>query len=150
MRYEISNYAKPGFESKHNLNYWNNGEYLGVGLNACSAMRADGWERFENTASLGAYMQFVRAGERPLAGKPESISRREEMYECVMLGTRKVEGMDREAFFRRFGKRVEDEFPKAIFELRRMGVLAEDQRFLRLNGRGLDIQNEALLEFMDY
>ena len=110
-RYEISNYAKPGFESKHNLNYWNNGEYLGVGLNACSAMRADGWERFENTASLGAYMQFVRAGERPLAGKPESISRREEMYECVMLGTRKVEGMDREAFFRRFGKRVEAIFP---------------------------------------
>ncbi|MCE5234712.1 MAG: radical SAM family heme chaperone HemW [Eubacteriales bacterium] len=154
-RYEISNYARRGgtgekspYRCKHNLNYWNNGEYLGLGLNAHSAMRLTGWTRWSNTESLEAYLSRVESGELP-AGERQGIDRGEEMFECVMLGLRKTEGLSLPAFFERFGAGFLTRYAGAVEKLSAMGWLEINAAFARLSARGLDMQNEALLCFME-
>ncbi len=148
-RYEISNYAEPGFESRHNLNYWNNGEYLGLGLNAHGAMRVDGkWLRLENTSSLGNYIERAARGERPLARDPQEIPPAGEMFETVMLGLRKTEGIKDETFRARFQKSMGEVFPEALRRLNAKGWLVSEGGFYRLTDEGLDFQNLALLEMM--
>jgi oxygen-independent coproporphyrinogen-3 oxidase len=148
-RYEISNYSRSGYESRHNLNYWNNGEYLGLGLSAHSAMRMDGrWLRWSNTARMADYIEACGRGERPLAETEQEIGREEEMFETVMLGLRKTEGVRDEAFCARFGKHMREAFPQAIVRLEEKGWLVEEDGFFRLTEEGLDFQNLALLEMM--
>ena len=148
-RYEISNYAKPGFASRHNLNYWENGVYLGLGLNSHSAMRINGsWMRFANTERLSDYIISCNQGIRPLASEPEVIPRAEEMFETVMLGLRKTEGISEAAFRLRFGKSIEDVYPEALKSLATRGWLVRDNGACRLTDEGLDFQNEALLAFL--
>ena len=148
-RYEISNYAKPGFASLHNLNYWENGVYLGLGLNSHSAMRINGsWMRFANTERLSDYIVSCNQGIRPLASEPEVIPRAEEMFETVMLGLRKTEGISEAAFRLRFGKSIEDVYPEALKSLATRGWLVWDNGACRLTDEGLDFQNEALLAFL--
>ena len=148
-RYEISNYAKPGFESRHNLNYWNNGEYLGIGLNSHSAMRIENkWMRWSNTSSMREYIEACGASRRPLSGPAQAIPLNEEMFETMMLGLRKIEGVDRAGFKRRFGRELTDVFPEAIERLiAKKWLVLEDGR-CRLTREGLDFQNLALLEMM--
>ncbi|MBS7335625.1 MAG: radical SAM family heme chaperone HemW [Eubacteriales bacterium] len=149
-RYEISNYAKDGYRSKHNLNYWNNGEYLGLGLNSHSAMRIDGkWLRWANKSGLEAYMTDISDDKRPLAEEPKSIERAEEMFECVMLGLRKTEGIKDSEFISRFGESIFEAFSKAIAELDKEELLICTDNGIRLNERGLDIENLALMPFME-
>ena len=149
-RYEISNYAKPGRESRHNVNYWENGEYLGLGLNSQSAMRIEGqWLRFANTASLPDYLSHSARGVRPLAEPPEIIPEKEEMFETVMLGLRMTKGVDEENFRKRFGKSMEEAYGDALLSLREKGWLLRENGFIRLTEEGLDFQNEALMSFLD-
>ena len=148
-RYEISNYAKPGFASRHNLNYWENGMYLGLGLNSHSAMRINGsWMRFANTERLSDYIVSCNQGIRPLASEPEVIPRAEEIFETVMLGLRKTDGISEAAFRLRFGKSIEDIYPEALKSLATRGWLVWDNGACRLTDEGLDFQNEALLAFL--
>ena len=148
-RYEISNYAKPGFASRHNLNYWENGMYLGLGLNSHSAMRINGsWMRFANTERLSDYIVSCNQGIRPLASEPEVIPRAEEIFETVMLGLRKTDGILEAAFRLRFGKSIEDIYPEALKSLATRGGLVWDNGACRLTDEGLDFQNEALLAFL--
>lgn len=149
VRYEISNYAKPGFASRHNLNYWENGIYLGLGLNSHSAMCINGsWMRFANTERLSDYIMSCNQGIRPLASEPEAIPRAEEMFETVMLGLRKTEGISEAAFRLRFGEEIEDVYPEALKSLATRGWLVRDNGACRLTDEGLDFQNEALLAFL--
>lgn len=148
-RYEISNYAKSGFECKHNLNYWNVGEYLGLGLNASSALKKDGkLLRFANSPVMSEYIADINNGVLPRRDI-EEISTQEEMFEWAMLGLRKIEGVDRAAFYGRFGVDFETGFDKAVNRLKAMGWLETDERHIRLTRRGLDMQNSALMEFME-
>ena len=148
-RYEISNYAKPGFASRHNLNYWENGMYLGLGLNSHSAMRINGsWMRFANTERLSDYIVSCNQGIRPLASEPEVIPRAEEIFETVMLGLRKTDGILEAAFRLRFGKSIEDIYPEALKSLATRGWLVWDNGACSLTDEGLDFQNEALLAFL--
>ena len=148
-RYEISNFAKPGFASRHNLNYWDNGTYLGLGLNSHSAMRVEGkWMRFANTARLSDYIQSCNQGVRPLAAKPEEIPRAEEMFETVMLGLRKTKGISEAEFHARFGESLEEAYGEALAQLSGRGWLIREGGFCRLTDEGLDFQNEALLAFL--
>lgn len=148
-RYEISNFAGPGLESRHNLNYWNNGEYLGLGLNSHSAMRIEGkWMRWSNAPKLSDYIHACGSGVRPLAGEPQTIPLAEEMFETVMLGLRKTEGVSGAAFRARFGRRMGEVFSGAIERLSEKGWLVEKGGFFRLTEEGRDFQNRALLELM--
>ena len=149
-RYEISNYAKEGYESRHNLNYWINGEYVGLWLNSHSAMHIGGkWLRWANKSEFEEYLADTDEGKRPLADEPQTIERAEEMFECVMLGLRKTAGITNGEFEARFGESLFTTFSKAIAQLDENGLLIKTADGIRLNDRGLDIENLALMPFME-
>ena len=148
-RYEISNYARPGCQCRHNINYWDVGEYIGLGLNSSSALRSKSGEliRFKNCESIDNYISEINCGRLPRENV-ESIGRENEMFEWIMLGLRKIEGVELGRFKARFGADVCEVYREAVNKLENMGWLTVNQRFMRLTDRGLDMQNSALMEFM--
>ncbi len=148
-RYEISNYAKGRLYCAHNVNYWDNGEYLGLGLNSHSAMRIAGaWTRWNNTSELQRYMDYLQNGRQPVE-ECAPINKKEEMFESVMLGLRKIEGISMEGFSHRFGIEIQDAYAGAIETLTDKGWLTVLEGRLRLTVDGLDMLNRALLYFLD-
>ena len=148
-RYEISNFAKPGHQCRHNLVYWNNGEYLGLGLNSHSALRLKGeWTRFNNTAVLAEYINELGDGKLPVRDT-RKIDRDEELFETVMLGLRKTEGISRTDFEDRFGVDPVIHYAPVVTELELEGMLEVTEERMYLTARGLDFQNEALIKFME-
>jgi oxygen-independent coproporphyrinogen-3 oxidase len=145
-RYEISNYARTGRTSRHNINYWKNGEYIGVGLGAHSAFRIEkGWFRRENTPSMDDYIMA------PInSAKVDKIGYEEELFESVMLGLRLTSGVNRIAFESRFGIDLVKKFQTAVSELQKNGFLEITQQAVKLTEKGLDVQNSVLMAFMDY
>ena len=138
-RYEISNYARPGRECRHNLVYWNRGEYLGLGCAAHSLM--DG-RRFANPASLDEYLSGARrTGETRL-------TRWDEMDETVMLATRTVRGLDLAAWRAAFGEDFAAGREPALRRLSDAGYVRIEGGFLRLTGRGMEVQNAVVLELL--
>lgn len=151
-RYEISNFARPGFESRHNLQYWRQKYYLGLGLNAASMLPAENaaYLRRSNAASLREYDTMLDYGQLPVA-ETLPIGREEAMFETVMLGLRTVMGVGYAAFEAMHGRRLTDVYGGAILELEANGLLQpaySAQPRLALNGRGLALQNTALMPFM--
>jgi oxygen-independent coproporphyrinogen-3 oxidase len=146
-RYEISNFALEGFECRHNLNYWENGEYAGLGVAAHSAVRLKEWTRYSNEETLRDYYRQIERGRRPVR-EVIRLYPADEMFECVMLGLRLTRGVDRAAFYERFGRDMADVYPEAMKRLRERGWVEETDSFIALNKCGLDLQNEALNYFM--
>lgn len=148
QRYEISNFAKPGYECRHNLNYWDNGEYLGLGLNSHSALRLNGkWSRWANDAVLSVYVLKTANGILPVETS-EIIERDDEMFETIMVGLRKIEGISRASFTERFGIDPVVHYAAAVSEATLEGNMIVTEDYMRLTRRGLDFQNEVLLKFM--
>jgi len=149
-RYEISNFAKAGFACRHNLNYWANGEYVGLGPAAHSAMRLSAWTRWSNTDSLHTYLSCLERDALP-RDWTETPDRAEEMFETVMVGLRTLHGVSFVSFSARFGASILDVYSAPIAALRKNDWLDEtayaDGR-LALNKRGLDLQNSALELFL--
>ena len=143
-RYEISSFAVPGSECRHNLGYWRNEPYLGLGVAAHSSIRRNG--RTVRTANLGdlpGYGKCVASGMLPYASE-EEIPAHEEMLETVMVGLRMTAGLDRNAFRSRFGTGLEEAYPDSVRELvRRDWARLTRERFF-LTKTGLDLQNRAL------
>ena len=142
-RYEISNFAIPGYESKHNLNYWNRGEYIGVGVSASSFMQG---KRFTNTFDLDEYMKCIISGFYP-AVTSEQVSVDDAKFEFIMLALRTKYGVDMEAYKKEFGSSLAEDFPTA---------LKKTAQYLNLNGSILTIkdeylyvQNSILMPFME-
>lgn len=146
-RYEISNFCKPGYECRHNLNYWNNGEYLGFGVAAHSALRMHEWTRYSNVETLKEYFRLLSRDRRPVF-EIIRLYPADEMFESVMLGLRMVKGVDRAAFRMRFVVDMADAYPTAMERLRTRGWVTESGTHIALNSRGLDMQNSALQFFM--
>ena len=146
-RYEISNFALPGYECRHNLNYWRNGEYLGLGLAAHAVVRKKRWTRTANVDTLEEYYRLLARGKRPLSETIE-LHNADEMFECVMLGLRLTKGVDRKAFYKRFGLDMAEAFPDGMEAIRKRGWVEETEGFIALNQKGLDLQNEALGFFL--
>lgn len=144
-RYEISNYAiTPKTRCRHNINYWQNGEYLGLGLGAHSACRKNGaWTRQYNAADFTNYQAGFGVNE-------ESIAPREEMFECVMLATRMIEGLNKRSFLERFNVSFDAAYKAAAAACVKKGYAVDEAAFFRLTSRGLDMQNDALMDFLDY
>ena len=147
-RYEISNFALPGRECRHNLNYWANGDYLGLGLNAHPALHVNGkWVRFANKAELSDYNAALNDGKLPVE-MTEEISRGDEMFECIMVGLRKIKGINRAEFAQRFGIDPVEHYASAVSDAVLAGNMEVTDDSMRLTQRGLDFQNEVLLNFM--
>ena len=167
-RYEISNYAKDGYECRHNLGYWERKEYLGLGLGAASLV---GERRFHNTAELEKYMRLFgdREPERPAvlpdtcsgpqaagkadpAGKAaeeiEIMTEQDQMEEFMFLGLRKTEGISCLEFRERFGKTAEEVYGSQIRKFLSLNLMEKEGDRLRLTERGLDVSNAVFVEFI--
>ncbi len=150
--YEISNFAKQGYCCRHNLNYWANGAYLGLGAGAHSAWRLNlggmlQWTRWSNAADLDAYIEEAATPlqERALT----SISYEEEAFETVMVGLRKIVGIPLAEFEARFQKPFQVFYPQAIEKLMKKGWLTLSSKHAYLTKSGLDMQNAALQYFLN-
>lgn len=139
-RYEISNYAKPGFECRHNLVYWNRGDYLGLG---CAAHSLLGGVRFNNPGALDGYLDGGRReGE-------QRLTRDDAMAETLMLSTRTTRGLDLAAWRRDFGVPFDRGREAALARLARGGLIETKEGFLRLTLRGMEVQDAVVLELLE-
>lgn len=143
-QYEISNFAIPGRECVHNLIYWHNEEYIGCGSGAHSYFNN---ERFSNTSDVREYIRAINSGTQRISYR-EKIEEKDERFETIMLGLRLVEGVDKQRFKARFGRCIEYYYGEAIKKLVKQGLLIDDGASIRLTEKGMDVQNVALLEFM--
>ena len=130
-RYEVSNFAVEGYESRHNLNYWKRGEYIGVGLSASSFMKG---KRFTNTFDLDEYMKCIISGFYP-AVTCEEVDGKDAKFEFVMLALRTKYGVSMTEYETTFGSSLGDDFPTA---------LKKTVKYLELNGDSLKIKDEYL------
>ncbi len=144
QHYEISNFAKPGFQCRHNRTYWENREYLGLGLGAHSSM---GEKRFFNAEDFKSYHQLIQAGEKPIAGV-EVLSTKERLQESLMLGLRLTEGIDMNYLESLHGITVEHSLLMKIQEFKVQGLLKNDKGRLRLSSSGLYLSNSVFREII--
>lgn len=143
-RYEISNYAKPGFESRHNSSYWTGREYLGLGLGASSLMSN---ARFHNTTDMEEYLAGA-ADPFSLREDMERLVQKELMEEFMFLGLRMCKGIEKAEFKRRFKCDIETIYGDVMKRLVSQGVLAEAEGRVFLTPRGIDVSNMVLAEFL--
>ncbi|MDD5900576.1 MAG: radical SAM family heme chaperone HemW [Lachnospiraceae bacterium] len=143
-RYEISNYAKTGFESRHNSSYWKGTEYLGFGLGASSLMSN---ARFHNTTEMEEYLAGA-AELFPIREDIERLVQKEQMEEFMFLGLRMCRGIEKAEFKRRFKCEIETVYGDVMKRLTAQGVLAEAEGRVYLTPRGIDVSNVVLAEFL--
>lgn len=147
-RYEISNYARPGFECRHNVGYWRREEYLGVGLGAASLMNG---ERFENTRDFKEYLAWIL--QESFNGCRKNIQvlcREDAMAEFMFLGLRLMEGVRDRDFLQCFGQSFMEVYGQVIRQHCREGLLhyIEETGQLYLTERGIDLSNYVLCDFV--
>ena len=144
-RYEISNYARPGYECRHNIGYWTGVEYLGLGLGA-SSMVLD--HRSHSEEDLKTYLA-VRMHEdlTPLYQDIEALSLEDRMEEFMYLGLRMTRGVSGSEFFERFGLNMFDVFRGPIRKHTVLKLLEADPPYLRLTDKGLDLSNRVFADF---
>ena len=140
LRYELASYARPGAECLHNLNYWRNGSYLGLGAAAHSRWHGKRWF---NHADPESYLAAVHQGVRPVHGT-ETLGAREDLLETVMLGIRLREGLDLEVFPRRFGQTASELFLGGLEALSADGLLETAGTRLRLTEEGVYLADYTL------
>ena len=144
-RYEISNYALDGYECRHNVGYWIRRDYLGFGIGAASLIDN---VRFQNGRDLNAYLAH------PLACREEQqpLTTQEQMEETMFLGLRLIRGVSYPEFARCYGQTLEEVYGEVIARNVADGLLAvrEDEtgRHLMLTGRGLDVSNYVMAQFL--
>ena len=130
--YEISNFSKPGFESRHNLMYWDNAEYYGIGAGASGYV--DG-VRYKNHGPIRHYLQAVEAGNARV--QEEVLTLKEQMEEEMFLGLRKKSGVSKKRFEEKFGLSFEDQYGAVVSELTERGLLVPDRDIVRMTKQGL-------------
>ena len=148
-RYEISNYARPGFECRHNVGYWTGTGYLGLGLGASSYLEGC---RFHNTSDFQSYVSAHLDDEaefcQALRQDMEQLSVKSKMEEFMFLGLRLTRGGSVEGFITRFGQSIRNVYGGVIDKLEREGLLEHKNGYYRLTERGLDLSNYAMSLFL--
>jgi len=146
--YEISNYALPGFRSRHNQVYWQRGSYLGFGAGAHSFQTSPPVSlRWNNPASPEDYMQALADGILP-GEELSSVTKREAMAETLFLGLRMLEGVDPEQFREEFGVTLQEAYPAEFPGLLADGLLELHKGRVRLSRRGLILANQVFIRFV--
>ncbi len=143
-QYEISNYAKEGRECRHNLKYWERGDYLGLGLGAASMVRNI---RMSNTGDMKTYLE--KCGEpKTMRTDVQFLEEPQQMEEFMFLGLRKTRGISKKEFRRVFGRDIELVYEKALEKLLSNGMLLEKKDRLYLSKEGVLLSNAVLSEFL--
>ena len=141
--YEISNFSKPGFESRHNLMYWDNAEYYGIGAGASGYV--DG-VRYKNHGPIRHYLQAVEAGNARV--QEEVLTLKEKMEEEMFLGLRKKSGVSKKRFEEKFGLSFEDQYGVVVSELTEQGLLVTDRDIVRMTKQGLFLGDTVAEKFI--
>lgn len=143
-RYEISNFARPGRESRHNMSYWQDVPYLGIGAAAHSYL--DG-QRYENMADIAGYIKAVTEGES-VTSEEEPATRQIAMEEYAFLALRMVRGISRDGFMARFGVTLESVYGEVIARLEAQGLLQTTPEAVALTPLGMKLGNQVFAEFL--
>lgn len=142
--YEISNFARPGHECRHNLLYWRNEEWLGVGPGSHSSWQGG---RHWNVRGLVEYQDAVARGELPIEGR-EGLTEDERMDDTLMLGLRLTAGVSLSDFRRRFGRELLAVYGDTVERLTEWGLVEVVDGSLRLTPRGRNLGNRVIAEFL--
>lgn len=143
-RYEISNYAKQGFACRHNIVYWRQKEYLGIGLGASSYFQG---ARFKNEENFSSYLKTPYI---PIQNRKQYtvLSDKDKMEEFMYLGLRMTEGISKKQFATIFGKRIEEVYGEVLEKYEGMKLLEEKGDRIYFTKKGVDVSNQVLWEFL--
>ena len=166
-RYEISNYAKPGYECRHNIGYWTRENYLGLGLGAASLVDN---VRYSNTRELHEYIEICHditilppevfapeegmdAPERGWFGsnlhtEAAVVNRKAQMEEFMFLGLRMTEGISRNEFEANFGMPIEAAYVQVLPDLQAQKLIEKREGRVYLTDRGMDVANYVMAQFL--
>jgi oxygen-independent coproporphyrinogen-3 oxidase len=144
VHYEISNWARPGFECRHNLKYWTGVPYRGFGVSAHSFSRT---HRFWNTSSLKEYAERIDAGRLPLAGE-EKLTREMRLEEAFLIGLRRTCGFDVWSVAQELGFHYPKEWFNRVCDLEDAGLIRFDGKVLRLTPAGWLLANGVTEELL--
>lgn len=165
--YEISNYAIPGRQCRHNLKYWHCGEYLGLGTGAASYIRRDcglpgtssgstdtgGFIRLKNISDTERFIsqswrESSEDGEVCFYDERQLLSRQEEMSEMAFLGLRTREGVRLKEFEARFGQKFSAVFGDVVERYCSMGLMRQDKEHVALTASGMEVSNRIMADFL--
>ena len=144
MHYEISNFAKKDYKSRHNLFYWQLKPYIGFGLSSHSNLNN---KRFWNTRNLKEYYNYIDYGKFPIVGE-EYINREMEMAEYLIMGLRLINGIDKGEFFNRFNTSIEEVYGDVLIKHENNGLLYIDEKNIRFTPKGLDLSNQFYIDIL--
>ena len=136
-KYEISNYAIPGFESKHNLCYWNQEKYLGFGVNASSFFNL---KRYTNTKDINEYISGIKNNQNIIV-ESEELDKLALMKEYVILKLRLKSGINKNEFKEKFNVYIYDIFNTEFTSLKNDNLVIEEEDRIYLSKRGEEVAN---------
>lgn len=145
QRYEISNYAKPGYECRHNIGYWTGVDYLGLGLGSSSYTHGF---RYHNVTDLDEYLSLDLSQAGAAARDIQELSLKDKMEEFMFLGLRLMKGVSGSEFFQRFGVNMWNVYGEVFARLKAQGLIEEQLPKVRLTEMGIDVSNAVLCEFL--
>lgn len=147
VQYEISNYAKPGYQCRHNQVYWRRGNYVGFGIGAASMVDN---VRFNNTRDMKSYLNRCGTVKENI----QKLSVQEQMEEFMFLGLRMMNGVSEEEFLKTFGSTIEQIYPGIVEDFCQKGLLKRDieqgtgEHRIFLTRYGIDVSNIVMAEFL--
>lgn len=144
VQYEISNFAKEGFESKHNLKYWSGDEYLGIGAGASSYFLET---RYDNPETVDEYINFAHE-HKLLFSENNKLSKEEQMSEFMFMGLRKTKGINNTEFKNKFGVSFFEIYKDVIEKHLKSGLLIKEGERIFLSSKGLDLANTVMCDFV--
>jgi oxygen-independent coproporphyrinogen-3 oxidase len=144
QQYEISNVCRPGRESRHNVKYWTDGEWLGLG---CGAHSTRGGERWKNVSATGEYVDRVMSGQ-PSAVDVRAMTNQDRLEDALFTGLRLTDGIDIDSIGRRYGIDVWARYGSELQPFIETGVLSLEDARLRLTRTGMLVANEVMQVFV--
>ena len=141
--YEISNFSKSGFESRHNLMYWDNAEYYGIGAGASGYVNGI---RYKNHGPIRHYLSAVEEGNARIT--EEHLSQKERMEEEMFLGLRKKSGVSMARFEEKFGRSFDGLYGQIVRDLVQQGLMQIDGNRVRMTKRGLFLGDTVAERFI--
>nr|WP_317331311.1 radical SAM family heme chaperone HemW [uncultured Romboutsia sp.] len=144
-QYEISNYAKEGYECKHNIVYWKCDNYLGLGPGASGYINN---YRYSNICDIKGYNKCLKYNKKPIEEK-NTLSKKDEMEEFIFMGLRMNKGINLCEFYEKFNVNFKHKYNNILDKLKNLNLIIEQNNNIALTQRGREISNTVFVEFID-
>lgn len=144
-QYEISNYAKEGYECKHNIVYWKCDNYLGLGPGASGYINN---YRYSNICDIKKYNKCLEYNKKPIEEK-NVLSKKDEMEEFIFMGLRMNEGINLDEFYEKFNVNFKHKYNNILDKLKNLNLIIEQNNNIALTQRGRELSNTVFIEFID-